>query len=173
MYYPVNSAGYDARVSDLSAAVGLAGGVAPAPLAALPAPGPAVALPRTPPAPGAFALVGTPAVKMRGATEIVDTGRRVACPAGAVACRLSATSRPGGSSARVRGRPTVAGVAQVRVRAGSSAKIAIRLTPKALRMLRTRHRITLSVSAVLKRGPLTYATTSFAVAVKAPARRAH
>ena len=98
------------------------------------------------------------------------TGRTVACPAGAVACRLTATARPGGASAHARGRPAVAGSAQLRVGAGSRAKIAIRLTPKALKLLRSNHRITLAVSAVLKRGPVRQATTSFAVTVKAPAR---
>jgi hypothetical protein len=121
-------------------------------------------------APKPFAVAGTPAVTMRGATAIVDTGRTVACPAGPVACRLSVTARPGGSSARVRGRPAIAGTAQIKVRAGSSAKIAIRLTPKAGRMLRSKHRITLAVSAILKRGPVQHATASFALTVKAPAR---
>jgi hypothetical protein len=170
IYYVGNTAGYDGSASDLTAEVGSADAVA-APVA--PAPLPALALPVAPPAPQAFALAGRPAVTMRGATAMVDTGRTVACPAGAVACQLSVTARPGGSSARVRGRPALAGTAQIKVRAGSSAKIAIRLTPKALRMLRSRHTITLSVSAVLKRGPLTHATTSFVVTVKAPARGTH
>jgi hypothetical protein len=168
IYYLGNSAGYDGRASALTAVVGLAE-PPPAPMA--PAPAPGAALPVSRPAPKAFAVAGTPAVTMRGATAIVDTGRTVACPAGAIGCRLSATARPGGSSARVRGRPVVAGTAQIRVRAGASAKIAIRLTPSAVRMLRSRHRITLVVSAVLKRGPVQHATTSFAVTVKAPARR--
>jgi len=122
------------------------------------------------PAPDAFAVAGAPAVTMRGATATVDTGRTVACPAGALACRLSATARPGGASARVRGRPAVAGTAQIRVRAGSTAKIAIRLTPKAARMLRKQRRITLVVKAVLERGAAQHAVASFAVTVKAPAR---
>jgi hypothetical protein len=37
-------------------------------------------------------------------------------------------------------------------------------------MLRGRHRITLSVSAVLKRGPVRHASASFALTVKAPTR---
>jgi hypothetical protein len=168
IYYLGNSAGYDGRASALTAVVGLAE-PPPAPMALPPAPG--AALPVSQPAPKAFALAGAPAVTMRGATAIVDTGRTVACPAGVITCQLSATARPGGSSARVRGRPAVAGTAQIRVRAGASAKIAIRLTPKAVRMLGSRQRITLVVSAVLKRGPVQHATTSFTVTVKAPARR--
>jgi hypothetical protein len=135
------------------------------------APPPAVALPVVQLAPKAFAVAGAPTVTMRGAAAIVDTGRTVACPVGPVACQLSLTARPGGSSARVRGRPAIAGTAQIRVGAGSSAKIVIRLTPKAARMLRSKHRITLAVSAILKRGPVQQATASFALTVKAPARR--
>jgi hypothetical protein len=168
IYYLGNSAGYDGRASALTAVVRLAE-PPPAPIALPPAPGPA--LPVSQPAPKAFAVAGAPGVTMHGATATVDTGRTVACPAGAIACQLSATARPGGSSARVRGRPAVAGTARIRVRAGASAKIAIRLTPKAVRMLRGRHRITLVVSAVLKRGPVQHATTSFVVTVKVPARR--
>jgi hypothetical protein len=138
-------------------------------MALAPAPGPA--LPVSQPAPKAFAVAGAPGVTMRGATATVDTGRTVACPAGAITCQLNATARPGGSSARGRGRPAVAGTAHIRMRAGASAKIAIRLTPKAVRMLRSRHRITLVVSAVLERGPVQHATTSFVVTVKVPARR--
>jgi hypothetical protein len=168
IYYLGNTAGYDGSGSDLTAVVGYADAL---PVPVSPAPDPAVALPVARPAPKAFAVAGRPAVTMRGATAIVDTGRTVACPAGAVACQLSVTARPGGSSARVRGRPAIAGTAQIRVGAGSGAKIAIRLTPKAARMLRSKHRITLAVSAILKRGPVQHATASFAVTVKAPARR--
>jgi hypothetical protein len=168
VYYVGNTAGYDGSASALTAVVGLA---EPPPVPMAPTPAPGAALPVSQPAPKAFAVAGTPAVAMHGATAIVDTGRTVACPAGAIACQLSATARPGGSSARVRGRPAIAGTARIRVGAGATAKIAIRLTPKAVRMLRTRHRITLLVSAVLKRGPVQHATTSFALTVKVPARR--
>jgi hypothetical protein len=168
VYYLGNTAGWDGRVSDLTAPVALAG-AAPAGDPVAPAPGSAIVAPVGRPAISAFALAGTPRVRMRGATAIVDTGRTVACPAGTVTCQLTASARPGGGSARVRGRPTVAGVAHAPIKAGSNAKIVIRLTPKALRLLRTKHRITLSVTAVLKRGPLTYATTTFAVTVRAPA----
>jgi hemolysin type calcium-binding protein len=167
IYYLGNTAGYDGSASELTSVVAR---VDPAPTPVGLAPAPVLTLPAVRPAPNAFAVAGTPAVTMRGATAIVDTGRTVACPAGPVSCQLSVTARPGGSSARVRGRPAIAGTAQIGVRAGSTAKIAIRLTPKALRMLRGRHRITLSVSAVLKRGPVRHATASFALTVKAPAR---
>jgi hypothetical protein len=171
-YYAGNIAGENGSGSELTAVVGHADAV-PVPVPAAPAPLPAAALPVAPLAPKAFAVAARPAVTMRGATAIVDTGRTVACPAGAVACQLSVSARPGGSSARVHGRPAIAGTAQIRVRAGSSAKIVIRLTPKAARMLRSKHRITLAVSAILKRGPVQHATASFAVTVKAPARGKH
>ena len=68
----------------------------------------------------------------------------------------------------MRGRPTIAGTAQVRLRAGASAKLAIRLTPKAARLLRGRGRITLAVNAVLERGGARQAASSFAVTLRAP-----
>jgi hypothetical protein len=71
----------------------------------------------------------------------------------------------------VRGRPTIAGTAQARLRAGASAKIAIRLTPRAARRLRSKGRMTLSISAVLRRGAAQHAASSFAVTVEAPRRR--
>jgi hypothetical protein len=169
VYYLGNGAGVDGRASDPTAVIG-----APEPelepaLAPL-VPAPTTTVPVRQPAPEAFAVAGPPAVAMRGATATVDTGRTVACPSGGLACRLSATARPGGGSARVRGRPTVAGTAQIRVRAGATVKIAIRLTPKAARMLRKQRRITLAVKAVLERGAAQHAVASFAVTVKAPAR---
>lgn len=169
IYYAGNTAGADGSGSELTAVVGYPDAV-PVPVPVAPAPLAATALPVARLAPTAFNVTGAPAVAMRGATAIVDSGRTVACPAGPVVCQLSVTARPGGSSARVRGRPAIAGTAQIKVRAGSSAKIAIRLTPKAARMLRSKHRITLAVSAILKRGPVQHATASFAVTVKAPVR---
>jgi hypothetical protein len=49
--------------------------------------------------------------------------------------------------------------------------VAIRLTPKAARLLRSKGRITLAVSAVLERGAVRHAASSFAVTVKAPKRK--
>jgi hypothetical protein len=86
-------------------------------------------------------------------------------------CRLDVKARPGGASAKVHGRPQVAGVARVRVKPGANAKIAVRLTPKAARLLRSKGRLTLAVSAVLRRGAVQHAASSFAVTVKAPTRR--
>jgi hypothetical protein len=165
--YAGNAAGYDGVVSDLTAVVGV-----PDPPSEPRASGPplAMTLPLPRPAPNAFSVAGPPAVAMRGATATVDTGRTVACPAGGSACRLSATARPGGASAKVRGRPTIAGTARIRLRAGASAKVAIRLTPKAARLLRRNGRITLAVSAVLERGAARHAASSFAVTVRAPKR---
>ncbi len=88
------------------------------------------------------------------------------------ACLLAQRDGPAGrASAKLRGRPTIAGRAQIRLRAGATAKVAIRLTPKAARLLRSKGRLTLSVSAVLRRGAAQHATSSFAVTVRAPARR--
>lgn len=117
-----NSAGYRVAESAPTPTVALA---APPPSPLPPAPAPAAPLPVSRPAPDAFARAGTPAVTVHGATAIVDTGRTVACPTGAVACRLSATARPAGASAHPRVRPAVAGTAQIRVGAGSRARIAI------------------------------------------------
>jgi hypothetical protein len=166
--YAGNAAGYDGAASDLTAVIGV-----PDPPSEPRLLGPPITttLPVNQPAPSAFGVAGPPAVAMRGASATVDTGRSVACPAGGPACRLSATARPGGASAKVRGRPTIAGTAQIRLRAGASAKIAIRLTPKAARLLRSKGRITLSVRAVLERGAAQHAASSFAVTVKAPKRR--
>jgi hypothetical protein len=75
------------------------------------------------------------------------------------------------SAVRAAWRASIAGTAQIRLRAGASAKIAIRLTPKAARLLRSKGRITLSVRAVLERGAAQHAASSFAVTVKAPKRR--
>jgi hypothetical protein len=103
-------------------------------------------------------------VKLRGSTATVDTGRTVTCPAGADACRLRVT-------ARVSHRSAVAGTALVRLGAGKSAKVTMRLTGKTTRLLRQRKRLTLAVKAVLDRGRSLHATSSFAVTVKAPKRR--
>jgi hypothetical protein len=131
----------------------------------------AAMLPISQPAPSPFTRAGPPAVAMRGATATVVTGRTVACPAGGPACLLSATARPGGASAKVRGRPAIAGTARIRLQPGARASIAIRLTPKAARLLRAKGRITLSVNAVLERGAVRHARSSFAVTVRAPKRR--
>jgi hypothetical protein len=166
--YAGNAAGYDGVVSDPTAVIGV-----PDPTSEPRASGPppAATLPPPRPVPNAFSVAGPPALAMRGAPATVDTGRTVACPVGGPACRLSATARPGGASAKVRGRPTVAGTAQTRLPPGASAKLAIRLTPKAARLLRSKGRITLAVSAVLERGGMRHAASSFAVTIKAPKRR--
>ncbi|HEX6697009.1 MAG TPA: hypothetical protein VF080_09450 [Solirubrobacteraceae bacterium] len=165
--YAGNSAGYDGVLSDPTALIGV-----PDPPSEPRAfgPPPATTLPLPAPAPNAFSVAGPPALAVRGATATVDTGRSVACPAGGPACRLSATARPAGASAKVHGRPRIAGTAQIRLRPGASAKLAIRLTPKAARLLRSKGRITLAVSAVLERGAARHAASSFAVTVKAPKR---
>jgi hypothetical protein len=169
VYYLANSAGWDGRESALTAIVGAAGsGPVSAPPALSPAPL-ARTVPVKAPDPTPFAVAGAPAVTARGATALVDTGRKVTCPAGELGCVLTATARPGGASAHVRGRPAIAGSAQIRLRAGATAKIAIRLTPKAVRLLRKKRKITLAVKAVLKRGIAEHATSSFTVTVKAPA----
>jgi hypothetical protein len=162
--YAGNAAGYDGAASDLTAVIGVPDPPSE-PRAFGPPPATTVPLPAR--APNAFHVTGPPALAMRGATATVDTGRTVACPAGGPACRLSATARPGGASAKVRGRPTIAGTAQIRLRAGASAKVAIRLTPKAARLLRSKGRITLAVSAILERGAARHAASSFAVTVRA------
>ena len=166
--YAGNAAGYDGVASDLTAVIAVPDLPSDP---RIPSPPVTTTVPVPRPAPNAFSVAGPPAVAMRGATTTVDTGRSVACPAGGPVCRLSATARPGGASAKVRGRPTIAGTAQIRLRAGASAKIAIRLTPRAARFLRSTGRITLSVSAVLRRGAAQHAASSFAVTVKAPRRR--
>lgn len=163
-----NTAGYRVGESNLTAVIA-APDAAPAPPAPI-APAPPAALPVGTPSPSAFAVARPPALTMRGAAAIVDTGRTVACPAGPVACRLGVTARPSGASAHVRGRPAIAGTAQIRVQPGATAKIAIRLTPKAARLLRAKHRITLSISAVLTRGAARQAASAFAVTLKASAR---
>jgi hypothetical protein len=170
VYWLSNSAGDDGRESELTAVVGASGSApvpAPAPLASAP---PAGIVPLKAPDPSRFAAGGAPAATARGATTTVDTGRKVTCPAGALACVLTASARPGGASAHIRGRPAVAGTAQIRLRPGASARITIRLTPKAARLLRRQRRITLAIKAVLKRGVADHATSSFAVTVKAPGR---
>ena len=166
--YAGNAAGYDGVLSDPTALIGV-----PDPPSEPRAfgPPPATTLPLPALALNAFSVAGPPALAMRGATATVDTGRSVACPAGGPACRLSATARPAGASAKIHGRPTIAGTAQIRLRAGASAKLAIRLTPKAARLLRRKGRITLAVSATLERGAARHAASSFAVTVKAPKRR--
>ena len=71
----------------------------------------------------------------------------------------------------MRGRPTIAATAYIRLRAGAGAKPAIRLTPKAARLLRRTGRITLAVNAVLERGAARHAASSFVVTVRAPKHR--
>ncbi len=110
-----------------------------------------------------FATVGTPTA----AGSVVDTGRRVSCPAGRSACELFVTARPAGASARARKRPTVAGRTRLRIPAGKSVAVAVRLTPKAARLMRRQRKLTLGVAAVLTRGKVTMGKSSFRVTVRA------
>jgi hypothetical protein len=163
VYWAANGAGWDGAASATTDIVAGAAVPAPAPPAAAPVRPTVPQPPAMTPLPARFVVAGAPKVVLRGSTATVDTGRRIACLAGQ-ACRLTVSARAGGR---------VVGTAKVTVAAGKTAKVTVRLTARTVRQLRRRHKLTLTVKAVLMRGTVQHATTPFAVTIKAPARRPH
>jgi hypothetical protein len=158
MYWLGNAAGWDGALSDSTAIVGYPQVATPA----APPPPARATLPAAPVQKPAFAIAGKAAAAAPGSAVVVDTGRRVTCPAGPVPCALTITAR---GSARA-----IAGSARVALAAGKAAQVKVRLTPKAARTLKARRTLKLSVSAVLARGRVEQERTSFSVTVKAPKR---
>jgi RTX calcium-binding nonapeptide repeat (4 copies) len=120
---------------------------------------------------GPFLLARAPSFAVRNGKPVVDTGRRIRC-AGAPSrsCQLSVTARPSGASARLRGRPAIAGTTNVAVAGGAEKKVMLSLNRSAYRLLRAHRKLTLSVTAVLTRPGYTSSQTTFTITVKAPAR---
>jgi hypothetical protein len=116
-----------------------------------------------------------PSFVMPNAHPVVDTGRSISCPGGFPAdpCRLSVTARPSGASARLRGRPAIAGATHVLVAAGARTKVTLPLNRTAYRLLRAHRKLTLSVTAVFTRPHYASVRKTFAIAVRAPARARH
>ena len=104
---------------------------------------------------------------------IVDTGRTMLCPgtSGGVPCRLKVTARPGGASARWRGRPASAGEASVLVAAGKPARVRVPLNLRAYRLLRAHHKLTLSVTATITRPHSKLVRSALTITVKTPAHK--
>jgi hypothetical protein len=82
-------------------------------------------------------------------------------------------ARPAGASARLHGRPSIAGADSVVVAAGSRARIAVALNARAYRLMRAHHRLTLSVALRITRPGFGTVGSTFTITVKAPARKRH
>lgn len=111
---------------------------------------------------------------------LVDTGLDVICPAGGPACTaaVSATaplpvkvtrkSKKGRSAATKRRRATV-GRKSLRIPAGRTQRIRIRLSRAASQELRRRGSLTMALKVVLRAGTAAATTSSQSISVKAPA----
>jgi hypothetical protein len=123
---------------------------------------------------GPFRAGRKPSFAIRNGRPVLDTGRSIRCPRafGLYPCQLSATARLSGRSARVRRRPAIAGAIQAQVASGTWSKVMVPLNRRAYRLLRAHRRLTLSVTTMLTRSlGYTPARATFAITVKAPARR--
>ena len=121
---------------------------------------------------GPFLVARAPSFAVRNGKPLVDTGRSIRCAgAPSVSCQLSVTARPSGASARLRGRPAIAGATHVPVAGGAQKKVTLSLNPRAYRLLRAHRKLTLSVTAVLARPGYTSSQATFTITIKAPARR--
>jgi hypothetical protein len=176
-YWIVNALGYDSIES------GATGTVRAGPMPPTHHPAPthqSLAPPRPPAAPaqrlvlGPFRAGRKPSLIMRKGRPVIDTGRSIRCPRafGLYPCQLSATARPSGRSGLVRGRPAIAGAIQAQIASGTWSKVMVPLNRRAYRLLRAHRRLTLSVTTRLTRSlGYTPARATFAITVKAPARR--
>ena len=90
---------------------------------------------------GPFLVARAPSFAVRNGKPLVDTGRSIRCAgAPSVSCQLSVTARPSGASARLRGRPAIAGATHVPVAGGVQKKVTLSLNPRAYRPLRAHGR---------------------------------
>lgn len=178
LYTVDNALGEDSVESEATDIVAAAEGATPTPH--LPNPHPTFPILRPPrpvvPVParvlGPFLLARAPSFAIRNGKPLVDTGRNIRCAgAPSVSCQLSVTARPSGASARLRGRPAIAGTTNVAVAGGAQKKVTVSLNRTAYRLLRAHRKLTLSVTAVLTRPGYAPARASFTVTVKAPAHR--
>jgi len=119
-----------------------------------------------------FVVARKPSLTMHNAKPWVDTGRNVICvgSVGIDPCRVTVTARPSGASARLRGRPRIAGTVHAVVAAGGGARIRVPLNVTANRLLRAHRKLTLSVTAVVTRSGYVIARTTFVITIKAPGR---
>jgi Ca2+-binding RTX toxin-like protein len=123
---------------------------------------------------GPFLVARAPSFAIRNGKPLVDTGRSIRCMgAPSVSCQLSVTARPSGASARLRGRPAIAGGTHVPVAGGVQKKVMFSLNGRAYRLLRAHRKLTLSVTAVLTRPGYVSSQATFTITIKAPARRKH
>jgi RTX calcium-binding nonapeptide repeat (4 copies) len=127
----------------------------------------------SPPVRAVFAAVAKPKLVVKAGHAIVDTGRRIACPTlHSSSCTVTATARLAGASARLRGRPpTPATATRVVVADGASIRVALRLNTRTYRLLRIRHKLTLSVTWRISRPIYGGVGGTFQFTVKAPARK--
>jgi hypothetical protein len=116
---------------------------------------------------------------------LVDTGLDVSCPAGGPACTadVSATaplpvkakkkkkkSKKASAAATKRRRVTI-GKRTMRIPAGATHRIRLRLSPAASRELRRRGSLTIALRIALRVGNAAATTTRRTITVKAPARK--
>jgi hypothetical protein len=175
-YTVYNALGEDSVESEATDIVAAAEGAPPTPHPPHPHPTPrpprpvvAVATPVL----GPFLVARAPSFTVHSGRATVDTGRSIRCRGSArvAACHLSVTARPSGASARLRGRPGIAGTTNVAVAGGAEKKVMVSLNRTAYRLLRAHRKLTLSVTAVLTRPGYGPARASFTVTVRAPAHR--
>jgi hypothetical protein len=173
VYTVENALGEDMVASDLTQIVAAAEGAPPAPHPPHPHPTPRPPRPRAVRTPvlGPFLVARAPSLAIRNGKPLVDTGRSIRCVgAPSVSCQLSVIARPSGASARLRGRPAIAGETHVPVAGGVQKKVTLSLNPTAYRLLRAHRKLTLSVTAVLARPGYVSSQATFTITVKAPKR---
>jgi hypothetical protein len=171
-YAVVNALGYDAAESDATPIVDAAPPSGPWGPSRLPRPPrPHVTVPTLviPP----LVTVRKPYFALPNGDPTVDTGRIVLCPGatGGVPCGLKVTARPGGASARWRGRPASAGEASVLVAAGRPGRVKVPLNLRAYRLLRAHHKLTLSITATVTRPHSKLVRSTFTITVRTRAHK--
>jgi hypothetical protein len=122
---------------------------------------------------GPFLTARKPSIVIRKGKPVVDTGRSISCawPGAVYGCVLSVTARPSGGSARLRGAPAIAGAGYVIVPVAARTHVTVTLNHAAYRLLRARHKLTLSITAALTGVNYRSARSTFTITVKAPLRR--
>jgi hypothetical protein len=143
---------------------GASGGAAGGGSAALAAASKAAALPTIATARGRLAAAG--------GSLLLDTGLRVACPAGGATCRATVTATVAGTGARAaaRSRTTPIGTLRAAIAPGTRARLVVRLSRKGAAVIRRRGvaNVAVGVSVRAGGGPAVVKRTNVAVQLRRP-----
>jgi hypothetical protein len=143
---------------------GASGGASGGGSAALAAASKAAALPTIATARGRLAAAGR--------SLLLDTGLRVACPAGGATCRATVTATVAGTGARAaaRSRTTPIGTLRAAIAPGTRARLVVRLSRKGAAVIRRRGvaNVAVGVSVRAGSGPAVVKRTTVAVQLRRP-----